>query len=283
MNKIFTSSGAFKNFSNLENLFNYLNKNKIKNVELSGGSYNKNYKNILSKNKNINFLFHNYFPVPKNSFVINLASNNKKIIKHSFDHIKKAIRLSKLFNLKYFSIHSGFLYDPAPKFLGKKMKLCKTFDRKKALSRFIKNINKIGEYAEKNEITILLENNNLEKYEYNLFKKSTVLMATSKETTYIMKKTKDNIRLLVDVGHLKVASNTLKFSKTNFLKNCSKWIEGYQLSDNYGLKDDNLPVKYNSWFWPHIKKNLKYYSLEVYNQKMVTIKKNLKLIKDKIN
>ena len=108
----------------------------------------------------------------------------------------------------------------------------------------------------------MLENNNLEKNEYNLFKRSTVLMATSKETKYVMNSTKENVRLLVDVGHLNVTSNTLKFSKINFLKNCSNWIEGYQLSDNNGLKDENLLVKSNSWFWPYINKNLEYYSLE---------------------
>ena len=86
----------------------------------------------------------------------------------------------------------------------------------KLFSRFIKNINKIGEYAKKNNVIILLENNNLEKNEYNLFKRSTVLMATSKETKYVMNSTKENVRLLVDVGHLNVTSNTLKFSKINF-------------------------------------------------------------------
>ena len=100
--KIYISSGAFKKFLNLNELFINLNKNKIKNIELSGGNYEKDFQKILNKYKYINFYFHNYFPVPQKSFVINLASNNKKIIQKSFQHIKKAIKLCKTFKLKFF-------------------------------------------------------------------------------------------------------------------------------------------------------------------------------------
>mgnify|MGYP001372521284 CR=1 FL=1 len=279
---IYISSGAFGNNNDLNQIFFLLKKNKINSVEFSGGIYEQNLIKTLKKNKNYNFIFHNYFPVPRKNFVLNLASNNKKIISQSFSHIKNAIRICKIFNLKYYSLHSGFLYDPDPKLLGKEMKLCKTFDRKSALSRFIKNVNFIGDYAKKYDIKILLENNIIEKKEYNLFKKNTVLMSTIRETIFIMKNTRENIKLLIDVGHLNVAARTLKFNRIDFLKKTLNWTEGYQLSENDGIKDCNSPVKERSWFWPYINRRLDYYSLEVYNLDIDVIKKNLQLIKKKL-
>ena len=279
---IYISSGAFGNNNDLNQIFFLLKKNKINSVEFSGGIYEQNLIKTLKKNKNYNFIFHNYFPVPRKNFVLNLASNNKKIISQSFSHIKNAIRICKIFNLKYYSLHSGFLYDPDPKLLGKEMKLCKTFDRKSALSRFIKNVNFIGDYAKKYDIKILLENNIIEKKEYNLFKRNTVLMSTIRETIFIMKNTRENIKLLIDVGHLNVAARTLKFNRIDFLKKTLNWTEGYQLSENDGIKDCNFPVKERSWFWPYINRRLNYYSLEVYNLDIDVIKKNLQLIKKKL-
>ena len=279
---IYISSGAFGKNKNLNKIFSILKKNKINSVELSGGMYEKKIIKNLKLNKKFNFIFHNYFPVPKKNFVLNLASNNKKIINQSFSHIKNAIRICKIFNLKYYSLHSGFLYDPDPKLLGKEMKLCKTFNRKSALSRFIKNINIIGDYAKKYDIKILLENNIIEKKEYNLFKRNTVLMSTIRETIFIMKNTRDNVKLLIDVGHLNVAARTLKFNRVDFLKKTLSWTEGFQLSENDGIKDCNLPVRKNSWFWPYINRELNYYSLEVYNLDIDVIKQNLKLIKKKL-
>lgn len=283
MSKIYVSSGAFSYKSNVQQIISIIKKNNINGIEFSGGKYQKNYFEILKKNKDLNFVFHNYFPVPKKDFVINLASSNRKIIKKSFSHIKNAIKLCSIFNLKFYSVHSGFLYDPNPGLLGKKIKLCKTFRRKEALKRFIKNINNLGNYAKKYNVQILLENNIIDIDEYKLFKHSTVLMATPGETELIMKKTNSNIGLLIDTGHLKVTSNTLKFSKVGFLKRCSKWIKGYQLSDNNGIRDENSPVTNKSWFWPYIKNKLSYYSLEVYNQDINTIKKNIRLVKSKLS
>ena len=79
-----------------------------------------------------------------------------------------------------------------------------------------------------------------------------------------MKNTPDNVRLLVDVAHLKVSANSLNFDPVNFLSLCSDWISGYHLSDNDGHSDSNGIVTNDSWFWPYINKNLNYYSLEVY-------------------
>jgi len=47
---------------------------------------------------------------------------------------------------------------------------------------------------------------------------------------------------------------------------CDPWIKAYHFSDNDGLSDSNNLIDEDSWFWPHIKKDLDYYSIEVYGE-----------------
>ena len=79
---------------------------------------------------------HNYFPPPKNPFVLNLASSNNKILNLSLKHICKAIKLTSRIGAKYYSFHAGFLVDPMVDRLGKKFDLTKIQNRKNCLSNF---------------------------------------------------------------------------------------------------------------------------------------------------
>ena len=72
---IYISTGGFKDLLP-EKSIKILNKKNIDCIELSGGQYSKKISNNIIKNKNNIFAIHNYFPVPKKSFVLNLASNN---------------------------------------------------------------------------------------------------------------------------------------------------------------------------------------------------------------
>jgi hypothetical protein len=90
---VFLSTGGFYK-ENVIQVVNFFIKNKIFNIELSGGPYEKNvYDKLIDikKSFNINFLIHNYFPVPKNPFVINLASFNKVIEQKSINQILNSI------------------------------------------------------------------------------------------------------------------------------------------------------------------------------------------------
>ena len=61
----------------------------------------------LTNDKNINIRIHNYFPAPKSEFVINLASNNKTIIRKSMKQLKRSILLTKNLKNEFFSFHAG--------------------------------------------------------------------------------------------------------------------------------------------------------------------------------
>lgn len=283
MNKIYLTSYRLNKLKSINKIFNFCLDNNIFGIEFSGGKYHRNILQKLKKEEKINYLFHNYFPVPKKSFVINLASNDKQIEKKSLNHVLNSIKLSKKLKLKFFSFHAGFLYDPPENSLGKKVKKMKLFDRDEALNRFIKNLKIISKFGKKNNVLPLVENNNIDIDELKTFGQSTVLMADIDETKEIMNSINNNLGILVDLGHLNVASKSLNFCKKNYLKICKKWIYGYQFSSNDGFKDQNRLIRANNWFWPYIKKNLSYYSLEVNSINFEKIKKNINLIKRKIS
>jgi len=267
----------------LPEILELLNKNNIVDVELSAGSYQKNLNKIISKfGKKMNLQTHNYFPVPKKPFVFNLASENKEVEFKSIKHATRAIKISSKLKRKIYSFHAGYLVDPKINELGKDMKKTKVYDRPKAIKRFVKNIIYLSRLAKKLNVTLLIENNVITKQEVTNFKKNMVLMADPNEINYIFSKLPKNVKMLLDVAHFKVSSKSLNFPLIKSVRKINKWINGYHLSDNNGLEDSNKPFNNKSWFWPIIKKNLNYYSIEVYNQKLSQINNQKKLVEKKL-
>ena len=279
---IYISTGGFNKKSVIE-VIGLLSKNNIKAFELSGGIYTKN---LESKLKNLsseyNFVVHNYFPPPQKPFVLNLASLNENIYQESFNHIKKSIKLASLIKSPFYSFHAGFLIDPKVKELGKTIASNCLYDRDKCLERFIYSINILSKYASKYKIKLLVENNVITKSNLIKFDSNPLLMTDIKSTKEIIENFDENLYFLVDVAHLKVSANTLKFNACDYLEIFKDKIGGYHLSDNDGLSDSNKEISKNSWFWSHLRKDLNYYTLEVYDQNPEILLSQLKLAEDKI-
>ena len=149
--------------------------------------------------------------------------------------------------------------------LGKKVKKRTLNDRSKALEIFIENINKLAQLAQEKGVQLLIENNVISAGNYAEFKEDAFLMTQSEECIEVMKSVPNNVKMLVDLAHLKVSSYSLDFDPIEFLSKCDQWISAYHLSDNNGLKDSNEKITKDSWFWPYLKNDLDYYSIEVYN------------------
>jgi len=265
---IFISTGGFKN-NTCSKTIDELIKNNIYDIELSGGKYEENQieklKLIKNSNKKINLQIHNYFPPPKNHFVFNLGSLDPYVSSLSMDHAFSSIKLASELGGKYYSFHGGFLLDPKVKELGKKIEKKSLYDRDKSKSLFIERVNKLSLFAKSRKITLLIENNVLSLKNYNEFSENILLMVDTNECVEIMKSVNKNVKMLIDVAHLKVSSNSLKFCKIDFLRKLDPWIEAYHLSDNQGQEDNNEGISSQSWFWPYLRRDLFYYSLEVYN------------------
>ena len=108
----------------------------FRNIELSGGTeYYEGYEEDifdLKEKYNLKFLVHNYFPPPKDDFVLNLASLDDAIFERSFEQLRKAIRLASLLGADKFGFHAGFYVDIRVDELGKAISAHNLWDMKQA-------------------------------------------------------------------------------------------------------------------------------------------------------
>jgi sugar phosphate isomerase/epimerase len=252
-------------------------------IELSGGQYRAGMIADLKGLKEFGHLkIHNYFPPPEDPIVINLASPDDDIARASIEHVKKAINWSAELETGVYSFHAGFLIDPRVDELGRRVRPRKLFDRYESMLRFLDRVNCIDEYAIKNGIKILLENNVLSENNYKNFECNPFLMADMDECISVMNNTSDNVKLLIDVAHLKVSSESLSFDPVEFLFGCHEWIDAYHLSDNDGKRDSNNVILEDSWFWRHLRRDLDYYSIEVYGLRPADLKAQCALVERKL-
>jgi sugar phosphate isomerase/epimerase len=279
---IYLSTGGFQKLTPQSVIHKY-NKIGIKSIELSGGKYVHSQKVIkfLKERHNINFALHNYFPVPKKKFVINLGSFEKKIFKKTFLNIKKSIDISSKLKSKYFSFHAGFIFDPNTKDLGKKFNDVRLQDRKKTINLFLTRVNLLAKEAKKKNVKILIENNVITIENFIKFKQDPLLLTHPDEIIKFFKKCDKDVGLLLDVGHLKVSAKTLGFNLLKAHEMLKPYIKGYHLSDNNGLRDSNKEFTTKSWFYNKLKKNVKYISIEVYTKNIKKLKSLQNLIRKK--
>ena len=279
---IYISTGGYRT-TKAEEISTSLMQEGINSIELSGTLYHDEIISNLCKLKDkINFQIHNYFPPPKKPFVLNLASEDVEISKMTIEHIEHAIGCCQKLNSKFYSFHAGFLCDIKVSELGKKVEKKILQDRKKSIDLFIERVLKISQKAKDAGVQIMIENNVLSKKNKIEFEGNPFLMCNSEECIKIINNTPDNVKLLLDVAHLKVSSNSLNFDPIEFIKKCNHIIGGYHLSDNNGMSDTNEPFTEASWFWNHIKTDSDYYSIEVYNQSNEKMKLLKEMVKKKL-
>ena len=270
---IYVSTGGFSNLKGSESA-QLLASRGIRDIELSGGKYESNPVGLFKelKESGINFALHNYFPPPEKSFVLNLASLDSRIEERSIQHVFSVLEYCSIIKLSHYSIHGGFLIDPDPDELGKPINRRRINDRSVALKKFISNVNKVAAKAKELGVTLLLENNVLGRKNRNNFASNPLLMTCKDECLTIMRETGDNVRLLIDVGHLKVSALSLAFDREIFLQELATHIGGYHLSENDGLEDLNMCFTEDSWFWSLLKKDVPYVSVEVYDRSIDVLK-----------
>lgn len=275
---IYLSTGGFSEKTFLETSSLFSNET-IKAFELSAGKYTDTLEqDLASVSNDFDIALHNYFPVPKEPFVFNLASFDEQIISKSIMHAQKAITLTAKHGGKFYSFHAGYLIDPQPSELGKRINKKKLNARSDGLIQFVKHVNELADFAKRYEITLLIENNVISQNNFDSFNCNPLLMTGSEETALIFSQVRANVKLLIDVAHLKVSANTQKFDPILYLKEFSGITAAYHISDNNGLEDSNEPFLIDSWFVNHIRKDLQYYSLEIYVSDIKVLEEQYKLL-----
>lgn len=264
---IYISSSCVK-FSTIAESVEFLAKNGIKKIELSGGTnYYPNLENDLLELKakyDLSYLIHNYFPPPEQHFVLNLASLDDQIFDTSINHYQKAINLAKKIGADKYGLHAGYFINPGVDDLGKKIKKSIIADKEKAIKQFCKGFRIIEEYS--TSIDLYVENNVISSSNYETYNENIFMLTNSDEYNSLQKEIDFN--LLLDIGHLKVSCKTLGLDFEKEFKTLWDQSNYIHLSDNDGLHDSNESITEESNFYKLLKQqNLadKTFSLEIYN------------------
>ena len=263
--EIFCSTGGFKAQSFYDTATSFLDAG-IKNIELSAGEIDFEFQEKLKcLSSRANLMLHNYFPPAVDPIVLNLGSTNDTIAIKSLNFYKKLIDLSAILSSRVVGIHAGFLLDPPAKELGKTLSRSKLFSRDHAMSLFVQRVKELSDYAARKDIRLLVENNvsskvNFETHESNIF-----LLADGWEIAEFLKELGGAVGLLLDVGHLKVSSNTLRFDLLHAFQILQEFTEGYHLSENLGESDDHFGFDLDAWFVPLLNPQIAFGTLEIDN------------------
>ena len=280
---IYISTGGYSSLS-ADKSSEKLIEADINSIELSGGIYSKNTIDNLCKLKNrAKFQVHNYFPPPKIPFVLNLASQSSEISNLSLSHVDHVLDCCLKLGATHYSFHAGFLCDLKVSELGKQIKKRKLYDREKSIDLFLERVSLISKKAENKGIKIMIENNVLSANSKNEFQGNPLLMCDAEECIKIIRQVPQNVKLLLDVAHLKVSAKSLGFNPVEMMKKCDDCIGGYHLSDNNGLTDTNDSFLEDAWFLKYLKPDLDYYSIEVYDESTNKIRQLINVVNQNLS
>lgn len=279
---ILVSTGGFRERSAAD-AARELASEDITGIELSGGNYSDTLlEDLRALSPAIRFQVHNYFPPPAEPFVLNLASLDPEIGRRSSAHVEKALKWCAALGSDRYSFHAGFLLDPKVDELGGRIACQHLFDRHACIEVFVDRVSRAAEQAKKVGVTLMVENNVISSANALEFDENPLLMCDPKECQGIMDRMPEGVRLLIDVAHLKVSARSLGFDPAVLLSACHEWIAGYHLSDNNGLEDSNESFSADAWFWPHLKPDVGYYTIEVYGASPSQLRQQIDLVRSEL-
>lgn len=256
----------------------------VKSIELSGCEYSETLlADLQALRPDIHFQIHNYFPPPADPFVLNLGSLNTHVGERSVAHVEQALEWCVALGADRYSFHAGFLLDPKVDELGKRIHSRSLFDRNECIEVFVNRVTRLAETAGRLGISLMIENNVLSAKNAQEFSGNPLLMCDPKECHEIMQMLPASVTQLIDVAHLKVSANSLNFDPSKMFEVCNERIAGYHLSDNNGLEDSNKAFDKNAWFWPHLKRDVGYYTVEVYGCKPEQLLQQANLVRSRFS
>lgn len=234
----------------------------FKNIELTGGTryYEKIENDLISLKQEYgtHYLIHNYFPPPKEDFVLNLASAATNIRDKTVKLIINATELSEKLESNLYTMHPGFTRDLVPEMDGMFFKASDSRNRnnKNTKEDFYRTMDFLLSKVVRKDFRIGIENlfpiNTIERYSF---------IVSPDEIFEFLSHYKDrpNVGLLLDLGHLNLASKTLGFDKLSaldeILRNHTNKIFGIHVSENNGATDSHDISLCESWQIEHLHQN----------------------------
>jgi len=216
----------------------------IKNVEL--GTCKEPHIDLgILKKYAFNYIVHHYFPPPEKPFIVNLASQNREILEKSIIQIRKSIDFCADFNINFFSFHAGFRVDPD---INLKFSCDNIPEYENSFNIFRESVRKIVDYAEIKGVRIAIENNVLSEYNLIDGRNNLLLMCESWEYKRLFNEINSkNLGILLDIGHLKITSNLLKFNANVFIDELKDKTFAVHVHENNGRLDEHRCPKDGDW------------------------------------
>jgi sugar phosphate isomerase/epimerase len=275
---IFVSSIAFNNLS-IQEIEQLAIENDIS-IEFSANFHPNRDLLTQFQTSSIDRLPHNYFPPPVDPFVLNLASQNKRILELSRNHCIQGIDLAMDCRLKYYSAHAGFCLDPSPESLGKKLVQPDHIDRETYWVTFIESCQILCDLASEKGVKFLIENNVLMETNLRSDGVNPLLCVESEEILKVFELVKNkSLGFLLDTAHLKVSAQSLGFDLERAVEILKDRIDYIHHSDNDAKCDTNEPITENYWFLKHMHSFKAIpHVVEVKNQTVGNLKQQISLL-----
>lgn len=235
----------------------------FKNIELTGGTifYDSIESDLirLQKEYELDYLIHNYFPPQKKDFVINLASGKTDIKERTLSLVKEALRLTQIFGKNVYTMHSGFLSEMLPELKDNFfIKDGRTINSKKD---FYETLYFLSEEVIPRGVKIGVENLGIKTKDDRF---SFLCGGDDIEQFLAYFKNNKSVGILLDLGHLNVASQILRFDKESmldrFVDRYSEKIFVFHLSANDGYIDSHSVISVDSWQLKYLIKHKKVFS-----------------------
>lgn len=217
----------------------------ISNIELGPSQEcDEGIEEFLISIKNARFIIHNYFPPPKKPFILNLASSDKQVREMSLAQARKSINLCTRLQSRLYSVHAGFVTDPA--FGANHFNFSavrKGNDYKPAFNRFVNSLKELLNFAAPAGIKIAIENNICVETS-----RGHLLLSVAQEFERLFcELPSPNLGVNLDLGHLNVSARTLGFDKADFIRRIKNRIFAVHVHQNNGESDSHQPLKEKSW------------------------------------
>lgn len=222
-----------------------LKRHGLTTIELGAGVTVGDDFDAVVSDAGVRFLVHNYFPPPKKSFVLNLASADSGIRGQSVEMAVGGLELSARLGAPFYSVHAGFITDPTG-FDGTGFIFPKPdspLAERRAMERFIDTLRGLIARAADLGVQILVENNVCAKGSEGKL----LLQSPDGFAELFAEISEPALRVLLDTGHLNVSAATLGFDRAEFVRDVEPYIGGFHLHDNDGSADKHKPAGAGSW------------------------------------
>lgn len=253
ISEIYVSTTFARDGSKISDVLKSLNSIGILNLELGSNHCYEDLIDISSDFLKFNTLVHNYFPIPKHPFVINIASSDLEIRSKSIGHVMKALEFCLESKSTLYTFHPGFLQDPlgtgrSPQnydfnWGDMQSDFCENLYQK-SFDFMVDSLNLIIERARLLGVEIAIET------EGSYRKAENLLMQRPEEFEKLFALfTKKDLGINLNIGHLPLASRYFNFKINDFVDLVADRIVAFELSHNDGYDDQHLPLVDNAWYW----------------------------------